>query len=69
MSKDDEFAVFAEDEKGPTWRQVFPDLESAKARAQELATQEGLEFFVFNFRDHREVARFFPSSKSEPALA
>ena len=63
MSKDDEFAVFAEDQKGPMWRQDLPDLESAKAKAQELAIQEGLEFFVFSFKDGSQVARFFPRSK------
>ena len=42
------------------WRDVFPDLETAKVRAQRLATEEGLEFFVFSFREAREIARFFP---------
>jgi hypothetical protein len=61
---EDEFAVFSQDEKGPLWRQCFLDLESAKRKAQELAIEEGLEFFVFSLKDSSEVARFFP--KPEP---
>jgi hypothetical protein len=60
MPGDDQFAVFAQDEKGPVWREFFPDLESAKAKARELAIQEGTEFFVFRLKDASEVARFFP---------
>jgi len=61
----DEFAVFSQDEKGPMWRQCFLDLGSAKARAQELAIQEGLEFFVFSLKNSSEVARFFPNRRQE----
>jgi hypothetical protein len=41
------------------WRHCFLDLGSAKARAQELAIEEGLEFFVFSLTRFSEVARFF----------
>ncbi|HEV2381551.1 MAG TPA: hypothetical protein VG206_17370 [Terriglobia bacterium] len=58
-----EFAVFSQDEKGPMWRQCFLDLETAKAKAQELAIEEGLEFFVFSLKDSSEVTRFFPKPK------
>lgn len=61
---EDEFAVFSQDERGPMWREFFPDPESAKAKAQELATEEGLECFVFSLRNSSEVARFFPRPKS-----
>ena len=62
---EDEFAVFSQDEKGPMWRQCFLDLGSAKARAQELAIQEGLEFFVFSLKNYSEVARFFPNRRQK----
>lgn len=68
MSGDDvefaEFAVFADTDKGPMWRQFFPDLKCAKTKAQELAIEEGVEFFVFSFMDNSEVARFFPRPKT-----
>ena len=44
MPKDGAFDVFSQDEKGPMWRESFSDLESAKAKAQALALQEGWEF-------------------------
>jgi len=60
---EEEFAVFSQDDKGPMWRGFFHDLGSAKARAQQLAIEEGLEFFVFSLRNSTEVARFFPRRK------
>jgi hypothetical protein len=60
---DGEFAVFAQGDKGPEWRAFFGDLESAKKKAQELASTEGLELFVFSLKDASEVARFFPKPK------
>ena len=60
MSEDDQFSVYAKEERGPVWRGVYSELERAKFRAQELATQEGVEFFVFSLNDSSEVARFFP---------
>lgn len=59
----DEFAVFAQDEKGPMWRAAAARLEEAKRLAQQLADREGIEFFVFSFRTAREVARFLPHSR------
>jgi hypothetical protein len=60
MSLEEEFAIFAQDEKGPMWREALPDLDTAKVKAKRLAMDEGVEFFVFSFKDAREVARFFP---------
>ncbi len=60
MSDGDDFGLFVQDEDVPLWRACFTDLGAAKIRAQELANEEGFEFFVFNFRDRSEVARFFP---------
>lgn len=60
---DDEFGVFSQDESGPMWREFFSDLESAKAKAQQLSIDEGLESFVFRLKDSSEVARFFPRPK------
>jgi len=59
----DEFAVFAQDDKGPMWRAAAPGLEEAKRLAQQLADEEGIEFFVFSFRRASEVARFLPNLK------
>jgi hypothetical protein len=67
--REGEFAVFSQDEKGPMWRQCFPDLGGAKARAQRLAIEEGLECFVFSLRNPSEVARFFPRPKPGTARA
>jgi hypothetical protein len=61
--REGEFAVFSQDDMGPMWREFFHDLGSAKARAQQLAIEEGLECFVFSLRNSSEVARFFPKPK------
>ena len=61
--EEDKYDVFAEEERGPIWRASFSDLESAKAKAQSLATEEGMEFFVFRFRNAGEIARFFPKRR------
>jgi len=61
--REGEFAVFSQDDSGPMWRQCFLDLETAKTKAQELAIEEGLEFFVFSLKNSSEVARFFPRPK------
>lgn len=55
-----DYAVFSEGEGGAMWRAFSADLESAKARAQQLAIDDGIEVFVFSFNDASEVARFFP---------
>ena len=62
MLGDVHFDVFAQD-GGPVWRGTFGDLDSARALAKKLASEEHVEFFVFNFEDQQEVARFFPSPK------
>ena len=59
-----EFALFVHEEKGPFWRGFYSDLEEAKRRAQELANEEGFEFFIFRFKDKSEIARFFPAKHS-----
>jgi hypothetical protein len=64
MTERDKFDVFAQERAGPLWRGAYSELESAKAKAQKLAILEGIEFFVFSFKDINEVARFFPKSKS-----
>jgi hypothetical protein len=63
--QDGRFELFSQDEKGPLWRASFSDLESAKAKGQALADEEGIEFFVFDLRAGQEVARFFPKPKTE----
>lgn len=64
MAVEGEFAIFAQDEKGPMWRDAFPDLETARVKAQRFANEEGVEFFVFSFKDAREIVRFFPKPKA-----
>ena len=61
MPQNDDFAVFVQDGQGPMWRESCSDLETAKTKAKQLALDEGLEFFVFDFKDYTEVARFFPN--------
>ena len=62
-----EFAVFAEDSKGPLWRMFAHDLDTARRKAQQFATDEGVEFFVYSFRDYSVVARFFPKQHKPTA--
>ena len=57
-----EFGLFQSDVDGPLWRGCFGDLDEANRQAQKFADNEGLEFFVYSFRDLIEVARFFPSA-------
>ena len=64
MQQDQNFAVFVQDERGPLWRQSFPDAETARTKAKQLALDEGLECFVFSFVNCSEVARFFPQNKA-----
>ena len=59
----EEFVIFAQNDKGPLRRAAAPDLEEAKRLAQQLADEEGIEFFVFSFRTAREIARFVPNPK------
>jgi hypothetical protein len=56
-----EFAIFAQDQKGPMWRATIAGLEEAKRLAQKLTDEEGIEFFVFSFRTLSEVARCVPN--------
>ncbi|MGH7870332.1 MAG: hypothetical protein ACREP9_22480 [Candidatus Dormibacteraceae bacterium] len=66
MSREDQFGLFSQDEKGPLWRGFFNDLDEAKRKAQELADVEGFEFFIYNLRSLSEIARFF-RSRPKPA--
>lgn len=67
MAREDQFALFSQDEKGPLWRGFFNNLDEAKRKAQELADLEGIEFFVYNLKSAIEVARFFPSRREPGA--
>ncbi len=60
------FGLFIQDEEGPLLRDFYTDLDEAKRKAQELATNEGFEFFVFDFKDSSEIARFLPVSWQRP---
>jgi hypothetical protein len=61
MPYDQQFGVFREDEQGPLWNGSFTHLDEAKQKARTLAESEGCEFFIYNFQDFTEIARFFPS--------
>lgn len=58
MPHENQFGLFIQGDKGPLYWGFFDDLEAAKKAAQEGADKEGLEFFVFSFKDFTEVARF-----------
>jgi hypothetical protein len=60
MPHEPEFGLFLQDKEGPLCRGFFTDLDEAKRTAQKLASEEGLEFFVFNFKNYKEVVRAFP---------
>lgn len=60
MTAENKFDVFAQVENGPLWRGAYPNLEVAKVKAQQLAVQEGVEFFILDFSASKVVARFFP---------
>jgi len=60
MPYEPEFGLFVENEEGPLWRGFYADLDEAKRTAQNLANEEGLEFFIFSLKDFTEVARAFP---------
>ena len=64
MPHDHQFGLFIQDGKGPLWRGFFTDLDEARQKAERLANEEGAEFFVFNFKNFSEVARFFPDRKT-----
>lgn len=67
MSRENQFGLFSQDEKGPLWRAFFSDLEDAKRKAQKLADLEGLEFFIYDFELDGEVARFYPRRREPGA--
>jgi len=58
--KAEDYGIFVDDERGPVWKAFFADLDGAKERAQQIAIENGVEAFVFSFKDSSEVARFFP---------
>ena len=61
MANDDKFGIFLQDGDGPLCREFFGDVGEAMRQAQQLAAEDGLEHFVFNFESYSEVARFIPS--------
>jgi hypothetical protein len=69
MPEDHQFGLFVEDGRGPLWRGFYHDLEIAKKKGEELADKEGLEFFIFNFKNFSEIARFSPPASKREASA
>jgi hypothetical protein len=65
----EKYGVFSDDGSGPLWKAFIDDLEDARAKAQRIAVDEGVEVFVFSFYDYSEVARFFPKRKAAAAGA
>jgi hypothetical protein len=47
-------------------RGIFSDLDAAKRKTQELANEEGFEFFIYNLKDGSEIARFFSARSKAP---
>ena len=58
-----EFVVFKREEKGPRWRGAFEDFHQAERAARELAAAESCEFFIFSFKEYRELTRYPYSEK------
>jgi hypothetical protein len=54
------FGVFKRKDRGNLRQGFYADLDEAKRHAQKGAHDEGVEFFVYNFENLSEVARFFP---------
>lgn len=61
-----QFGVFKLLKSWPLYRDFFAGVEQARRRAQEVADAEGWEYLVVNFKEHREVARFYPPLYSAP---
>jgi hypothetical protein len=61
VASEQQFGLFQDDDDGPLWRASFDDLDEAMHNGQKLADDERHGFFVYSFKDYREVARFFPS--------
>lgn len=61
-----EFVVFKQEETGPRWRGAFDFYGAAEQMARELAAEEKGEFFIFSFKEYREIAKF-PARKSKSA--
>ena len=58
-----EFVVFTGGDEGPRCRASFAVFGEAERMARESAPAEGVEFFVFSFKEYRVLVRFF-SNKS-----
>jgi hypothetical protein len=54
-------AIFIQDEKGPLFREFCNDFKEGRRRAQELADRERFSFFLFSFKEMKEIARFEPN--------
>jgi len=62
--KAEDYGIFVDDER---WPAFLADLDGAKARALQIAIDDGVEAFVFSFKDSSEVARFFPRPRETHA--
>ena len=58
------FWVFSQDASKQSFVRSFANLQDAQLMARELAAGDGLEYFVYSFQEHREVARFHPQLPS-----
>ncbi len=66
----EQFALFRDDPKGAQLQGYFNDLEQARLEGRELATTQDCEFFIFDFEDEREVARFYrPANRANSRAA
>jgi hypothetical protein len=62
-----EFGIFQDDGRGPLWKASVAEVTEAKRLAQVLAVEHRQEFFVYNFRKGREIARSFPAGNKPDA--
>ena len=56
--------MFKREERGPRFRGSYALFAAAERLARESAIAEGCEFFVFSFKEYRELASFFPDGSS-----
>jgi len=65
MAYEYQFDLFRDDAQGPLWQRSFIEFEEAKRQAQEMADDQGYEFFIFDCTTSSEVARVFPARRTK----
>jgi hypothetical protein len=60
MLDDYPFTVFADDDKGPMFRDFCADLKEARRKAQQMADSERCPFMIFSFSENKQIGSFEP---------